>query len=417
MLLLLGSAAAFGLMIILIKKRVPLGLCLLAGGTTVGLAGFRSLESWADAAFFAFFSRSTLELIAIILLINLLGRAMAAHGSLDRINSLMARVFPDNRYLVALFPAAIGMLNVPGGAILSAPLVEKAGGGIGLSQDQKAAANLLYRHFWFFVYPFYTSMIVINRLSGVNVPDMIVLGIAPTLVGFWASWKLCFRGWKRQAPADTSKSRIADTGRLLYHLSPLLAALVAGLALGLNFILALIIGVIWVEVIHNITPGADGNRVDRIKIRLDRYLRDTLIPAVKWDLVIIPVGINFFRHSLTSTGAAKSLADFLMSLNIPAEALIFIVPLLISLATGLHLAAVTISVPLFLPLLGGQDLLRPMFLLLTAASVGYWMSPLHLCLILTQEYFKANYAGTVRIMFWPTLLVTLAGVGIYLLAR
>ncbi len=133
--------------------------------------------------------------------------------------------------------------------------------------------------------------------------------------------------------------------------------------------------------------------------------------------MIIPVGINFFRSAITSSGTAKSLATFLLGLDIPVEALIFIVPLLISITTGLHLASVTISVPLFLPLMGDQGLVQPMFLLLTAASVGYWMSPLHLCLILTQEYLKASYTGIVRLMFWPTLLEGLTGVAVYILAR
>lgn len=417
MILLLGAATAFVVMILLIKKRVPLGLSLLAGGATVGLFGFRSLQPWLDSAWFALFSRSSLELAAIIVLINLLGCAMGAYGSLDRLNVIMGRLFPDQRYLLAFFPATIGMLNVPGGAILSAPLVDKAGTDIGLSPEQKTAANLLYRHFWFLVYPFYTSMIIINRLSGADILGLIKLGVAPTIVGFLASWKFCFRGWRQDPGRQKSNSRLKDLGGLVYHLSPILAALIAGLVFKINFIPALIIGVIWVEIIHRTPAGPDEPMFSRLIKKSRHFLKDILMPSLKWQLMIIPFGINFFRSTLTATGAAKTLADLLMNLNIPVEALVFIIPLLISITTGLHLASVTISVPLFLPLLGGQALVPAMFLLLTAASVGYWMSPLHLCLILTQEYMKSNYAGTVRIMFWPTLFTALAGVGVYLLAR
>ncbi|MFZ5634741.1 MAG: hypothetical protein ACOY40_18075 [Bacillota bacterium] len=41
--ILTGTAAAFALMVLLIKKRVPLGLSLLAGGAAVGLLGFKDL--------------------------------------------------------------------------------------------------------------------------------------------------------------------------------------------------------------------------------------------------------------------------------------------------------------------------------------------------------------------------------------
>ncbi|MFZ5634742.1 MAG: DUF401 family protein [Bacillota bacterium] len=129
---------------------------------------------------------------------------MNAYGSLDRLITIMGRIFPDKRYLLAFFPAAIGMLNVPGGAVLSLPLVDRAGSDIGLSPEQKAATNLLYRHFWFFVYPFYTSMIVLQRLAGVDMLAVMKPGIPATLVGFLASWKFCFRGWKREVNREKS---------------------------------------------------------------------------------------------------------------------------------------------------------------------------------------------------------------------
>lgn len=417
MLVLLGTAVAFALMIYLIKKRVPLGLSLAAGGATVGLAGFHNLQSWAETASFALFSRSTLELASIIVLINLLGCAMGAYGSLDRLNTVMGRIFPDNRYLLAFFPAAIGMLNVPGGAMLSAPLVEKAGSGIGLSQEQKAAANLIYRHFWFFIYPFYTSIIVISRLSGVEAISIIKLGVIPTLVGFFSGWIFCFRGWKPGAKVEKSLSRGRDVLQLAHNLSPILVSLAAALLLHINFISAILIGVAWVEASCGAPAGEGETAAGYLKKRMRRFITMALIPSLRWQLVIIPVGINFFRSALTSTGASKYLAELLLGLSIPVEALVFIIPLLISITTGLHLASVTISVPLLLPMLGQQSLLQPMFLLLIAASVGYWMSPLHLCLILTREYFRASYAGMIRIMFWPTLLVALAGLAVYIMVR
>jgi hypothetical protein len=243
------------------------------------------------------------------------------------------------------------------------------------------------------------------------------LGAAPTLVGFLTSWKIFFKGWKCETPSQKSDSRLKDAGRLAWQLSPILAALVAGLVFKINFILALLIGVVWVEIINKMPPEEGETPASRLKRRAVHFFAAILRPSLKWQLIIIPVGINFFRTALTSTGTAKYLAALLLSLNLPLEALFFIIPLLISISTGLHLASVTISVPLLLPMLGGQDPVQPMFLLLVVASVGYWMSPLHLCMILTQEYMKASYAGTVRIMFWPSLMVAVTAVAVYILLR
>ncbi|MCL6612670.1 MAG: DUF401 family protein [Peptococcaceae bacterium] len=416
MMVLLGIAVAFGAMVLLIKKQVPLGVCLLAGGTVVGLFGFRSWQQWAETAQFAFFSASTLELAAIILLINAIGCGMGASGSLERINQSLGAVFPDKRYSLAFYPAVIGMLNVPGGAILSAPLVKSAGDGIGLGADQKAAVNLLFRHFWFLVYPFYTSMIVITGIAGVDMLSIIKLGIPATLAGFAACWHFCFRGTQGVTGEVKGGPKAGNLYRLAVNLSPVIVALAAALLADIGFIPALVLGMIWSGIINRVPARQGESRFRYLGRRLRNFWAEVLAPSARWQLVIIPVGINFFRSSISGSGAAELLAGRMLNFDLPVEVLIFFVPVLISFITGLHLAAVTISVPIFIPLLGGQSLTGPMFLLLTAASVGYWMSPLHLCLILTREYMRASYGGTVRIMFWPACVIALAGAVTYLLA-
>lgn len=417
MTVLLGIAAAFVVMVLLIQKRISLGLSLLAGGTVVGLCCFDNGQLWHEAVRFAFLSGSTLELAAIILLINMIGCGMSASGSLDRINQSLGRIFPDKRYTVAFFPAIIGMLNVPGGAILSAPLVDRIGGGIGLSAGQKAAANLLFRHFWFPVYPLYTSMIVLSSISGVNMSAIIKLGVPAALVGFFACWHDCFRGAAKMVVSDERRVKAADIYRLFYNLSPVMVALTAALPARAGIIPSLALGVTWTEVI-NALPFQDGESwAGYLKRRLSRFNTEVLAPSIKWQLIIIPAGINFFRSAISNSGAAELLARHLLHLEIPVEALILLIPALISFITGLHLASVTISAPLFIPMLVGRSLAEPMFLLLMAASVGYWMSPLHLCLILTREYMNAGYAGIVRIMFRPACIIALVGVITYMTAR
>jgi len=42
------------------------------------------------------------------------------------------------------------------------------------------------------------------------------------------------------------------------------------------------------------------------------------------------------------------------------------------------------------------------------------LSPTHLCLLLTVQYFKADLAGTYRLMYVPVLLLFLVGLVRYL---
>lgn len=146
---------------------------------------------------------------------------------------------------------------------------------------------------------------------------------------------------------------------------------------------------------------------------LKSFFRNILLPSLKWQLAIIPPEINFLRLALDTAGVPKIMASHLLNSHFPLEALLFIMPLLISFLTGIHFAAVSISIPLFLSYLSGENLAQPMFLLLTAATVGYWMSPFYLCLILNMQYFKSNYFGTIRLMLCPALTVAIAGIFMY----
>lgn len=411
------SAAAFIIMFLLIRKRVPLGLSLMAGGLVVGFFGFGGKDLWFSVVYQALLSRFTLELTAIILLINMLGHAMKEYGNLDRLNTILGRIFPDKRYLMALFPAAIGMLSVPGGAILSAPIVEKIGMENGLSPERKVAINLIFRHFWFLSYPFYTSLIILQSLTGVGAAEMVRMGIIPTLVGFFASWKVCFQGWKFDSRKNNRVRNVGDVLQLFYNLSPIIAALVVAGLFHANYIIALIAGIIINEVINIILSKKDKLNLNYFAKKAKSFCVDTLLPSLKWQLILLPAGINFLRLSLDTAGVPQTLASLLLNLKIPLEALLFILPLIISFLTGVHLASVSISVPLFMPMLSGNSLVEPMFLLLTAATVGYWMSPFHLCLILNQQYFKAGYLGTVRLMVWPAVVVAAAGIAVFIVAK
>ena len=70
--------------------------------------------------------------------------------------------------------------------------------------------------------------------------------------------------------------------------------------------------------------------------------------------------------------------------------------LLVGLATGSHEAAVGIAIPVFVPLLAADTYLAGVGLTYISATMGYLTSPLHLCIILTREFFRANFAGIYR---------------------
>ncbi|MGI6574936.1 MAG: DUF401 family protein [bacterium] len=49
-------------------------------------------------------------------------------------------------------------------------------------------------------------------------------------------------------------------------------------------------------------------------------------------------------------------------------------------------------------------------LLLVSAVCGYVLSPIHLCLLLTNEYFNANLLNVYRIITFPVLVTLFVGI-------
>lgn len=81
------------------------------------------------------------------------------------------------------------------------------------------------------------------------------------------------------------------------------------------------------------------------------------------------------------------------------------------LLTGLAVAAFAIGFPIVLPLVGPDVLANGYGILAYAGGfVGLMISPLHLCLSLTREYYRATWGGVYRRILPAALLFTATAV-------
>ena len=88
---------------------------------------------------------------------------MQESGQMDRlVNDLRI----GKRTFLVLSPALVGMLPVPGGALLSSPLVERVGEG--MEEKTKAALNVWFRHVLLIVYPFSPALIASAKIAGLG---------------------------------------------------------------------------------------------------------------------------------------------------------------------------------------------------------------------------------------------------------
>jgi hypothetical protein len=88
------------------------------------------------------------------------------------------------------------------------------------------------------------------------------------------------------------------------------------------------------------------------------------------------------------------------------------IPFLAGIMTGLTVGFVGITFPFLLPLLTFNGTADPSLLAIAFGGgfCGVMLSPLHLCLVLSGEYFNADFSKVYRLLIIPSILVLAAGV-------
>jgi hypothetical protein len=131
---------------------------------------------------------------------------------------------------------------------------------------------------------------------------------------------------------------------------------------------------------------------------------------------VLIAGIMLFKETLEISGAVKNLGDLFISHGVPALPLFCLLPFIAGILTGHTVGFVGSTFALLAHVTGTAS--QPLVSLAFASGfVGVLLSPLHLCLILTKEYFRADLSGIYRMTIPAGLMVLAAAFVQYFLAR
>jgi hypothetical protein len=96
-----------------------------------------------------------------------------------------------------------------------------------------------------------------------------------------------------------------------------------------------------------------------------------------------------------------------------------LIPFVSALATGLAVGYIGASFPIVLSLLGAEpsygSLLAAMVLAQGFGMTGLMLSPVHVCLLVSNEYFETGLTPTLTKLIKPSVLVLIGTVLFYLL--
>ena len=131
--------------------------------------------------------------------------------------------------------------------------------------------------------------------------------------------------------------------------------------------------------------------------------------------LLVIAAVIVFQRVLQVSSAFDALKTMDISLGL-VVLFIFLVSFTVAFLTGVNTAYIAIAFPVLLPLI--QHLPNYFYLSLYIYVIGYagiLVSPLHLCLVLTNEYFEASLLEVYRYMAIPILLMIAIATGLVLI--
>ncbi len=409
----IGVIVAFALIFWLVGRRVQLGLVMLYSSTVLGLfaGGFEEPYRILVTYYKALTDRDTIEFAVIIALITALGRVMGDLGLLESMSNAVARLLRSTKSALVAVPGVIGCLPVLGGAALSAPLVDSLGDRLDLDPDRKAAINILFRHVWFFVFPFSTSLMLAARVAELDITELIKLQWPMTVAGTVAGYLYFFGRMPREAEGRTVFRFWPDLRDVLVNGAPLLTAVLLGVGLPVPY-LGVVRPPLYVGLAVGVVLGMILGR------RHPKFRWDLPARGIQWTMVWAMVGVMIFRWTVNGITLFPALINRLTQAGVPLAVLCIALPMAIGMASASQATTIALTYPLLLSIVPAAES-RAMYaaVIYVSSYMSYMISPLHLCQAFTVQYFGAGLSRVYRHYVIPLAAIFVTMVAVFFIAR
>ncbi len=402
----------FAFVVICIRKNISLGNTFFLGsivlGILFGLAPGPMLRSMTSSIIYP----KTLFLAIIVYLILVLSNSMEIAGQMQELLNRFKGLITNPRLNIILFPALIGLLPMPGGAVFSAPMVKQLGMRSQYSPAHLSFINYWFRHIWEYWWPMYPGVLLITVLADINLTTFILFMCPITIIALSAGYRF-LKGSKRFIKNSSTEKKPAAVWPFLREMSPILIVIIPGLSMGIflsyifpdlsiakesGLVLALSMAIGWVWYDNELSASSIGKMLANPQML---------------KMIYMIISILIFKGILEDSNAVEGITHELTLLNVPLVLIIGILPFLVGTVTGITLAFVGSTFPILISLINSFDpsgnTLPYVMLAMVCGFSGVLISPVHLCLILSNEYFGTTMGAVYRHLWLPCAYTVFAG--------
>lgn len=370
----IGFLFSLTLLILIARKSFWLGM--LIGALVLGLFNLSIRE--IAYVFWGTVSDPSIILLAISVgIIPLIGGIMEESHLIEW---LVQNLRIGKKGSLMLSPAIFGMLPMPGGALLSAPMVERTGEGV--KSDMKAVINVWFRHLLIFVYPL-GALLPTTKMANLNLYREIPYLIPFFFVIFILGYLFMIRGVRGEI---NYKDKFELKG-LLIPLGIIMVAPIIHFSLMRVFKIgeiALLIGVSISFILAFIAS--------RLKMREFPKVIKKMRP---WNYTLIIFGMFLFLNIFKSS----DMSDVIAKIAFTPAFLIVGIGAFLGFVTGRVQLPVSILLPIFYSKYGEAIMTPTTFaIMFFSILMGYMISPIHPCVLVSIEYFKTNIKDYMKTM-------------------
>ena len=375
--------AAMILIVVLLRFKVLIGPAILSGGLLIWLFESRSFEKLLVAFTETLTMQRTWDLLLCLYFVMCLEVELRKSGSLHGMVVTLRNIFSSNKVTLAFMPAFLGLLPSLGGARFSAPIVQEASEGIAVDDEQKSAINLWFRHIFEFSNPLMPGVILACGIANVSIGDLIDQVGWVTILCFVLGWIFLIVPLKITDPekaTNTQHDRTIDWKSLILAFGPIVTSFLLIVAFDVQAALAM--GLVVVAFIPLY-----------FWFKRPISVKSVFTESLDKKLFFNVVCILYFIQLLTVIGTLDEIVNVFNNSALPQAVIIACLSFIFGVMTGMGQGYIAIVMPIVALMAPGNIVL--VGIAMVYGMAGQMVTPTHLCILVTVEYFKSRLWKTI----------------------
>ena len=375
--------AAMILIVVLLRFKVLIGPAILSGGLLIWLFESRSFEKLWVAFTETLTMQRTWDLLLCLYFVMCLEVELRKSGSLHGMVVTLRNIFSSNKVTLAFMPAFLGLLPSLGGARFSAPIVQEASEGIAVDDEQKSAINLWFRHIFEFSNPLMPGVILACGIANVSIGDLIDQVGWVTILCFVLGWIFLIVPLKITDPekaTNTQHDRAIDWKSLILAFGPIVTSFLLIVAFDVQAALAM--GLVVVAFIPLY-----------FWFKRPISVKSVFTESLDKKLFFNVVCILYFIQLLTVIGTLDEIVNVFNNSALPQAVIIACLSFIFGVMTGMGQGYIAIVMPIVALMAPGNIVL--VGIAMVYGMAGQMVTPTHLCILVTVEYFKCRLWKTI----------------------